>query len=106
MIVLRLSRIGKRNQAQFRLIVQEKRRAPSSKALEIVGHYNPHTDPSTITFKEERVKYWISKGAQPSATVHNMLVNAGILKGPKMRVVAKTKATEKPEAEQKKGEKK
>ena len=92
MLVIRLTRVGKKNKALFRVIVQEKHRAPSSKAIEIVGQYNPHTKPSSITLKEERIKYWINNGAQPSPTVHNMLVNAGVLKSDKQKSVSiKTK---------------
>lgn len=94
MLVIRLTRVGKRNKALFRIVIQEKRRAPSSKAMEIVGQVNPHTEPSTITLKQERIQYWLTKGAQPSATVHNMLVNAKILSGPKRKVVKEKRKTE------------
>lgn len=101
MLVIRLTRVGKRNKALFRLVVQEKLRAPSSKALEIVGQYNPHTDPGTVTLKEERIKYWIEHGAQPSATVHNLLVNAKLITGPKKKAVkVKRKPEEKTAASQ------
>lgn len=87
MLVIRLKRIGRKNQPYFRLVVQERAQAPSSSAKEEIGTYNPHTDPAQIELKEERVKYWLGQGAQPSPTVHNMLVNAGLVKGGKKRAV-------------------
>lgn len=94
MLVLRLARIGKKNKPEFRLVVQEKRQDPFSTSLETIGFYNPRTEPATISLKIERIKYWLSKGAQPTATVHNMLVNAGVITGEKMKVVKKHKAKE------------
>jgi len=82
MLRIRLSRGGKRNKAQFRITVADGHRAPSGKFIEILGHYNPHTKEKV--FKKERIEHWISKGAQPSATVHNLLVDAGIVKGEKV----------------------
>lgn len=82
MLRIRLSRGGKKNNAQFRITVADGHRAPSGKFIEILGHYNPHTKEKV--FKQERIEHWISKGAQPSATVHNLLIDAGILKGGKV----------------------
>jgi len=82
MLRIRLSRVGKRNTAQFRITVADGHRAPSGKFIEILGYYNPHTKEKV--FKQERIEYWIAKGAQPSATVHNFLVDAGIIKGEKV----------------------
>ena len=109
MLVIRLKRIGRKNKPYYRLVVQEKSQAPSSSVVEEIGTYNPHTDPGTIDFNKEKIEYWISKGAQPSATVHNMLVNEGIVKGDKQRVVQpKIKKKEgdsaTPEASQESGE--
>ncbi|MCK5123485.1 MAG: 30S ribosomal protein S16 [Candidatus Pacebacteria bacterium] len=82
MLRIRLSRVGKKNKAQFRITVADGHRAPTGKFIEILGHYNPHTKEKV--FKQERVEYWISKGAKPSATIHNFLVDAGIVKGKKV----------------------
>lgn len=90
MLVIRLSRIGGKNRPFFRLVIQEKRRAPASRVIEFVGHYNPRANPAVFEVKEDRVKYWLSQGAQPSPTVHNFLVDKKILKGPKV-VVSKAK---------------
>jgi len=69
MLRIRLSRVGKKNKAQFRVTVADGHRAPTGKFIEILGHYNPHTKEKV--FKQERIEYWISKGAKPSATIHN-----------------------------------
>ena len=82
MLRIRLSRIGKKNKAQFRLTVADARRSPTGKFIEILGHYNPHT--KERVYKNERIEYWISKGAKPSPTVHNFLIDAGIIKGEKV----------------------
>lgn len=105
MLVIRLTRIGKKNAPQYRIVVQEKLQAPSSKYLDQVGFYNPLTEPSTIKLEEEKIKDWISKGAQPSNTVWNMLVNAGIVKGKKRKAVkVKVKKGKESEGEKKEGD--
>ncbi len=90
MVVLRLQKIGKKGQAQFRLLAQDKRKDPQDKSLEILGFLNPHTKESK--FKEERVKYWLAQGAQPTATVHNLLIDKNILSTAKVKT-AKLKKT-------------
>lgn len=91
MLIIRLSRTGRKNQPYYRILVQEKKRDTQGKYVEIVGNYNQHTNPATIVLKEERIKYWLSKGAQTSATVHNMLVNAKIINASKRKVVGSKK---------------
>lgn len=70
-----------------------------SKAIETLGHMDPHTNPATVSLKTERVKYWLEKGAQASNTVHNLLVTQGVIAGEKLRVVTGKKAETKPVAE-------
>ncbi|MBU2613560.1 30S ribosomal protein S16 [Patescibacteria group bacterium] len=96
MLTIRLTRIGKRKQPTYRFIVSEKTRDPWGKALEILGHYNPRTSPSTFEVKEDRVKHWIGKGAQCSETVWNLFVDRKIVEGEKRRkVVISTRRKEK-----------
>ena len=83
--MIRLSRVGKKKQPSYRLIVSEKTKDPWGDALEILGFYNPRTEPATVNLKKERIQHWLSKGAQSSATVHNLLVNEKILTGPKVK---------------------
>lgn len=82
MLTIRLSRIGKKNQPLYRLIISEKTKDPYGRALEILGSYNPFT--KQLQAKSERIKYWISKGAQLSPTVNNLLVEKKIIEGKKV----------------------
>ena len=85
MLVIRLTRVGKKKQPSFRVVVQDKTKDPWGKAKDIIGQYNPRTKPKTVVFNEERIKYWLGKGAQPSPTVHNLLVDAKIIKDEKVK---------------------
>lgn len=91
MLAIKLSRIGKKKQPSYRLIVVEKHKDPWGDYLERVGIYNPRTKPKTIEFDAERIKYWIGKGAQPTATVHNLLVDAKIIEGEKINTITISK---------------
>lgn len=105
MLVIRLSRVGKKKQPSYRLVVQEKKKDPWGKSFEIVGTYNPRTNPKTIILKEDRIKEWLSKGAQPSPTVHNILVDQKVITGEKMKTTTGDKDKSKaaaPAAEAKK----
>jgi small subunit ribosomal protein S16 len=84
MLVIRLNRFGKRNQAQFRVVLQEKTKAPGHRHVEMLGSHNPHS--KVTIFKKDRILYWIGQGAQPSDRVHNMLVKEGVIEG---KVIAK-----------------
>lgn len=86
MLTIRLTRIGKKKQPSYRFIVSEKARDPWGKALEILGTYNPLTNPATLNVEKDRVEYWISKGAQTSDTVRNLFIDQGILKGDKKKL--------------------
>lgn len=99
MVAIRLARFGKKNHPTFRVVVSDKRKDTLGTYVEQVGTYNPHTNPPTLEFKTERVSYWLSVGAQPSPTVHNLLVEKGLLKTPKV-VVAKAKKSDQPVVEQ------
>ncbi|MCH6552566.1 MAG: 30S ribosomal protein S16 [Candidatus Acidiferrales bacterium] len=73
MLRIRLTRVGKKKQPVYRIVVTEKKRARDSRFVEIVGQYNPRQEPALINLKAERVQYWLSKGAQPSETVRSFL---------------------------------
>lgn len=81
MLIIRLSRVGKKGQPFFRLIINEKAKDTQGSYLEILGSYNPRS--KELNLKEERIKHWLSKGAQASPTVHNLFVDKGLLSGPK-----------------------
>jgi small subunit ribosomal protein S16 len=70
---IRLARVGSKKNPIYRVVVADSRSPRDGKFIEIVGRYNPQTDPSTIEFDEEKVKGWLSKGAQPSNTVARLL---------------------------------
>ena len=90
MLVLRLFRVGKRNQPSFKIVVTDKRNPTrAGRFVEEVGFYNPVTKEKVI--RKERVQYWLSKGVQPSPTVFNLLVKDGIVEGKKISVHKKSK---------------
>jgi small subunit ribosomal protein S16 len=68
-LMIRLSRTGARKQPQYRVVVIEKERARNGRPVEVVGTYNPRTNPASIELKRERIDYWVSKGAQMSGRV-------------------------------------
>jgi len=84
MLKIRLQRIGKRGQAYFRVVVTEHTTRPKGKYLELLGSYDPHKKEMKV--EGERIKYWISKGAQLSPTANNLLVGRKIIEGEKVRV--------------------
>jgi small subunit ribosomal protein S16 len=96
MLKIRLQRIGKKGQAHFRLIVTEHTQKPKGRFLEDLGNYDPHKN--TLNAKKERVEYWMSKGAQLSATANNLLVGREIIKGEKVQVWKAKKKAEDPKA--------
>ena len=72
-VKLRLTRVGSKKNPIYRVVAADSRSPRDGKFLEIVGRYNPQTEPSTIEFDEERIRHWLSKGAQPSNTVQRLL---------------------------------
>lgn len=92
MLTIRLTRKGKKNQPFFRVVVIDKRRSSKGgRAVEVLGYVDPLTKRKSL--KKERVLYWISKGAQPSPTMHNLLVAEKIIEGKKINVTKKSKKT-------------
>jgi small subunit ribosomal protein S16 len=72
-LMIRLSRTGARKQPYYRVVVIEKERARNGRPVEIVGTYNPRTNPASVELKRERIEYWVSKGAQLSDRVSKIL---------------------------------
>ncbi|MEK7529210.1 MAG: 30S ribosomal protein S16 [Patescibacteria group bacterium] len=77
MLSLRLSRLGKSGQPSFRLIVQDHRRSPKGKCIEVLGNYLPATKNKTLNLNKDRIEYWVSVGARPSDTVAVLLKKEG-----------------------------
>ncbi len=95
MLTIRFQRVGRKNDPAFKIVVLEKARSPKAgNPLEVLGSHNPKTKHTVI--EGERVKHWISKGAQLSGTVNNLLITKGVIQGKKVNVLQK-KNVAKPE---------
>lgn len=106
MLKIRLQRVGRRHEPSFRVVVTESTRGPKSgDFIEILGNHNPKQKEIT-QLKADRIKYWISKGAQVSGTVHNLLIAHGVIEGKKINVLPKktSQIPEKSEEESKEKE--
>ncbi len=79
MLRIRLRRTGARKHPSYRVVVADSRLARDGAFVEIIGNYDPMTDPATVVIKEERALYWLKQGAQPSETTARLLGKAGIL---------------------------
>lgn len=98
MLTIRLQRTGKKNQADFRIVLAEKASHVSKKVTEILGSYNPHK--KTFVIKDpERLQYWISKRVEFSPTINNLLVEKGLLKADKVKAFNIPKKPVEPVAE-------
>jgi small subunit ribosomal protein S16 len=75
---IRLTRVGGRKNPIWRVVAADERAKRDGRVIEILGHYNAQTDPSTITVDEERVRHWLDRGAQPSETVRKLLRTQGL----------------------------
>jgi len=89
MLVLKLRRVGKKGQPTFRLVVDEKRHKNRGNATEYLGWYNPRDKKNQ--FDKEKILSWLKKGAQKTPTVHNLLINAGVIEGKKIAVHKQSK---------------
>jgi len=79
MVRIRLRRVGLKGQPSYRIVVADKESPRDGRFLEIIGFYNPRTQPSTISVKEDRVYDWMSKGAQPTESVAQLFKTNGLL---------------------------
>lgn len=92
MLKIRLQRIGRKNEAAFRLVVTDSKNGPQSgKFLEILGSYTLKSD--AVSLKNDRIKHWIASGAQVSDTAYNMLAKAGLVEGRAKNVLPKKAPT-------------
>ena len=76
-VKLRLTRVGKTKQPQYRIVAADARSPRDGRFIEIVGHYNPRTEPSSITVDNDKVVAWLQKGAQPTEAVEKLLKISG-----------------------------
>ena len=92
MLMIRLQRIGRKNDPAFRVVLTDsKNSTKSGKFKEILGSYNVKS--GEVLFKADRVKYWMSQGAQVSDTIHNFLVHKKLVEGKKKNVLSKKAPT-------------
>jgi small subunit ribosomal protein S16 len=77
-VKLRLTRVGSKKNPIYRVVAADSRSPRDGKFLEIVGRYNPQTDPSTIDLDDEKIKSWLGKGAQPTEAVARLIKVKGI----------------------------
>lgn len=89
MLAIRLQRVGRKNDPSFRIIVQDHRRSPKRTRglVEFVGSYDARKGNPQVN--GERIKYWMGMGAQPSATVHNILIDTKVITGKKVNAMNK-----------------
>jgi small subunit ribosomal protein S16 len=77
-VAMRLTRVGGKKDPQWRVVVADRRSPRDGRFIEVVGRYNPQTEPSTIVLKEDRIRHWLERGAQPSEPVRKLLKTQGI----------------------------
>jgi small subunit ribosomal protein S16 len=75
---IRLTRVGARNNPMWRVVATDQRSPRDGRFIDVLGHYNPQTDPSTIVLDEQKLRGWIERGAQPSGTVKKLMKAKGI----------------------------
>ncbi|MEA2297012.1 MAG: small subunit ribosomal protein [Solirubrobacteraceae bacterium] len=77
-VAMRLTRVGGRKDPVWRVVVADRRSPRDGRFIETIGRYNAQTEPSTIVLDEDRVRFWLDRGAQPSDTVKKLLRTQGI----------------------------
>ncbi len=80
--MIRLARVGARKQPHYRIVVIEKDRARNGRSIEVVGTYNPRTEPMSVELKRDRIDYWVSVGAQMSDIVAKIVKKAPVASEP------------------------
>jgi small subunit ribosomal protein S16 len=73
MLMIRLARFGAKKKPSYRIVVIDKDRARDSRAVEVVGHYNPVKNPAEVQLNHDRIAYWVKSGARPSDTVARLI---------------------------------
>ena len=102
MVKIRLRRVGSKKKPSYRLVVADARAPRDGVFIDIIGHYNPLTDPETVVIAEDKARHWLGQGAQPTDTAARLLAKAGVIEESAARkekikagVVAKPKASKK-----------
>ncbi len=84
MVKIRLRRVGAKKKPSYRLVVADSQAPRDGAFIDIIGHYNPLTDPETIVINEEKALHWLRQGAQPTDTAARLLTKAGIVEKSKI----------------------
>lgn len=92
MLTIRFARTGRRNRAQYQIVLQEHTIAPGGRHIEVLGSFDPHSKKAVL--KEERIKYWLGQGAQASDTAFNLFLANGLATGDKRKVKMPAKKVE------------
>ena len=79
MVKIRLRRVGAKNRPSYRLVIADSRAPRDGAFINIIGHYNPLTEPETVVIDEEKALHWLRQGAQPTATSARLLSKLGIM---------------------------
>ena len=90
-VKMRLTRLGDKGNALYRIVVVDARVARDGAYIEKIGHYNPNTNPAEVVIDVEKAKKWIANGVQPTETVKNLLVKAGVVEKSEKLSPSKTK---------------
>ena len=91
MVKMRLFRMGDKKNPIYRVVVVDSRKAATGEYIECVGHYNPGSNPVELTIDNEKAQAWLAKGVQPTETVKNLLVKAGVIEQSSKLSPSKTK---------------
>jgi len=108
MVKIRLHRVGTKKKPAYRVVVADSRAPRDGAFIEIIGHYDPRTEPPTIDFKQEKTLEWLNRGAKPTPTVAVLLIKSGIshkMATTSLRKPTYDKQSKKKEAEEKLAEK-
>jgi len=79
MVKIRLTRVGAKKKPSYRVVIADSRAPRDGAFINIIGHYDPLTDPETVVIDEEKALYWLGQGAQPTATTARLLTKTGIM---------------------------
>lgn len=99
MVRIRLTRVGKKNAPAYRVVIADQRKAVKRKFIEIIGHYNPTFAVKELVIDKDRALFWLERGAMPTPTVQNLMVDLGIMKDKINIKYAKKIEKEEPKAE-------
>lgn len=93
MVKIRLRRVGAKGQPYYRVVVADSRSPRDGRFIEIIGHYNPRTEPSTINIDRDKALAWMAKGAQPTDSVYSLMARQGIVERRPLPQQARSAAT-------------